>query len=208
MQSTNPKDILTTLHLIRAGLASGLLTKEEVIDWADKIITKDEKPDIFFIDLVLSSLKSKNDIIHYFSDYLYFENPAVRGRPLLGLLYKQYKTGQINLEQTTSKLFRLKLEAIFNEREESHIYWIDNEYDCAKHKIYGTIEDVQTQLDNFLILYKDYSLDNYAQWHDLDKYVDFKLEQEYRLQQEKVNMNSQNTAMENRRPWWKFWQHF
>ena len=42
----------TTLHLIRAGLVSGLLTKKEVIDWADNIITLDEQPDIFFISAV------------------------------------------------------------------------------------------------------------------------------------------------------------
>lgn len=93
MESTNPRDILTTLCLVRAGLASGLLTKEEVIDWADNIITRDEKPDIFFIDLALSSSKSKNDIIQYFNEFLNFEKPAVQRRPLLGLLYKQYKSG-------------------------------------------------------------------------------------------------------------------
>lgn len=59
-----PEDISPTQHLIRAGLASGLLTKEEVIDWADKIITNDKQPDIFFIDLALSSSKSVNDLIH------------------------------------------------------------------------------------------------------------------------------------------------
>jgi hypothetical protein len=64
MQSTNPQEIITTLHLIRAGLASGLLKKEEVIDWADNIITKDEQPDIFFIDLAMASSKTTNDIIH------------------------------------------------------------------------------------------------------------------------------------------------
>ena len=118
MQTTNPKDMLTTLHLIRAGLASGLLTKEEVVDWADKIITKDEQPDIFFIDLAMSSSKSTNDVIHYISDYLNFDYPAVQGRPLLGLLNNQYTSGRLNLEQTISKLFRLKFEAVFNQREE------------------------------------------------------------------------------------------
>src|SRR5688500_726949 len=155
MKSTNPKDILTTLHLIRAGLASGLLTKEEVVDWADKIITKDEQPDIFFIDLALSSSKSRNDIIYYFNDYLNFENPAIQGRPLLGLLYKQYKNKEFTIEQTVGKLFRLKFEAIFTEREEGYIYPIDNDYDCAKDNIYGTMEDVQKEVDKFLSFYKD-----------------------------------------------------
>lgn len=142
MQSTNPKEILTTLHLVRAGLASGLLMKEEVIDWADNIITKDEQPDIFFIDLAMSSSKSTNDVIHYISDYFNFENPAVRERPLLCLLYHQYANGQIDLEQTISKLFSLKFKAVFDEQEEGHIYLLQSDYDCAKHGIYGSLQAV------------------------------------------------------------------
>jgi hypothetical protein len=202
MQLTNPKDILTHLNLIRAGFASGLVTKNEIIDWADKIITAEDEPDIFFIDLALLRSKNENYIMHYFSNYLNFENPAVSGRPLLGLLYKKYKSGQYNLEQTTSKLFRLKSEVIFNKREENHIYWIDNEYDCAKHKIYGTIESVQIQLENFLILYKEYSLNNFLEWDNLNQSVDIKLEEEYQLKQ----VNIQKAGIEKEKPWWKFWR--
>lgn len=204
MQSTNPKDILTTLHLIRAGLASGLLTKEEVIDWADKIITKDEQPDIFFIDLAMSSSKSTNDVIHYISDYLNFDNPAVQGRPLVGLLYHQYANGQINLEQTVSKLFRLKFEAVFNEREEGYIYSLENDYDCAKHGIYGSLQAVQQELEKFLAFYKDYSINNYEQWVDLDKAVDSQLEEDYQLQLQEAEKYRAN-QQEQTKPWWKFW---
>ena len=49
MNSTNPQNILTLLHQIRAGLASGIMSKDEITDWALRIITKDEKPDIFLL---------------------------------------------------------------------------------------------------------------------------------------------------------------
>jgi|SRR5687768_7693684 hypothetical protein len=201
MQLTNPKDILTILHLIRSGLASGILTKEEVVDWADKIVSKEEQPDIFFIDLVLSSSKSTNDVIRYFSEYLNFDNPTVQGRPLLGLLFKQYKSEQINLEQTFSKLFRLKYEAIFSEREEGYIYSIESNYACARDEIYGTIGEVQNELEKFLGFYKDYSIEGYEQWHDLDKVVELKLEEDYQLQQQQYKEYLRGAT----RPWWKFW---
>lgn len=204
MQSTNPKDIVTTLHLVRAGLASGLLTKEEVIDWADKIITKDEQPDIFFIDLAMSSSKSTNDIIHYLSDYLNFENPAVQGRPLVGLLYNQYISGQINLERAISKLFRLRFEAVFNERELGYIYSLENDYDCAKHGIYGSLQEVHQDLEQFLSFYKDYSIDNYDQWNDLGKIVDIKLEEDHQRQIQEAEKFSA-TQKGKTKPWWKFW---
>jgi hypothetical protein len=204
MQPTNPKDILQTLHLIRAGLSSGLLTKEEVVDWADKIIMKDEQPDIFFIDLALSSSKSINDVSHYFNDYLNFENPTIQGRPLLGLLYKQFSSKQLTLEQTVGKLFRLKFEAIFTEREEGYIYSIDNNFDCAKHNIYGTIESVYAEVEKFLNFYKYYSLDSFEQWQGLDLKVESKLDEDVNFREEQERIG-QTILQKVDKPWWKFW---
>jgi hypothetical protein len=201
---TNPKDILPVLHLVRSGLASGLLNKEQVVYWADKIITRDEKPDIFFIDLALSSSKSKNDVIHYISDYLNFEDPVIQGRPLLGLLYKQYTTRQINLEQAVSKLFRLKFEAVFTEREESYIYSLENDYDCAANNIYGTLEDVEVELNKFLNFYKEYSIDNFENWEKLDLTLENEIDKDIEWQQEQDRLNQSATIIEEK-PWWKFW---
>jgi hypothetical protein len=174
---TNPKDVLQTLHLIRSGLASGLLSKEEVIEWADKIITNDDQPDIFFIDLALLSSKSPSDILHYFNDYLNFENAVIKGRPLLGLLFKRFSNNDWTLEETVVKLFKLKFEAIFTEREEGCIYSIDNDFDCAKDNVYGTLENVNDDITKFLNVYKDYSFDNFEQWQDLDVTVESKLDE-------------------------------
>lgn len=203
MHSTNPKDITTTLHLIRAGLASGLLTKDEVIDWADKIVSKDESPDIFFIDLVMSSSKNVNGVILYISDYLNFENPVVPGRPLLGLLFKQFYSGQISLEQAISRLFRLKSEAIFSEREEDYIYSLENDFDSAKHGFYGSLEVLQQDFEKFLSFYEGYTIDNHDEWINLDKVVELKLEMDRRLQlHEREKYRAE--VREETKPWWKF----
>jgi hypothetical protein len=201
---TNPKEILQTLHLIRAGLASGLLTKEEIINWADKIVTKDQAPDIFFIELSLMGSKSSQEIVHYFNNFLDFENPLIKGRPLLGVLYQRFTNKQFNLEQTVRKLFQLKFEAVFTEREESYIYSIDNDFDCAKNKIYGTLEGVYNDVEKFLRFYKDYSLDSFEQWQEFDLKVESSLDEDIsRLQEQEsiANILLPNT----KKPWWKFW---
>ncbi|QNK61669.1 hypothetical protein H7F33_14035 [Pedobacter sp. PAMC26386] len=201
---TDPKDVLQILHLIHAGLASGLLSKEEVIEWADKIITKEDHPDIFFIDLALSSSKSSSEILHYFNEYLNFENAVIQGRPLLAMLYKRFSSRQFTLEETVVKLFRLKFEAIFTKREESYIYSIDNDFDCAKDNVYGTLEAVNADVDKFLSFYKDYSLDSFEQWQNLDLKVESKLDEEIDFKQEQesvLEMKSENVN----KPWWKFW---
>ena len=201
---TNPKNIIQVLHLIRAGLASGLLAKEDVVDWALKIIANDEQPDIFFIDLVLFNSKGVNDIIHYFSDYLNYENPVLTGRPLLGFLYKQFSSGQLTLEQTVGKLFRLKFEALFTDREESYIYSIDNDFDCAKEGIYGALEDVYADVSKFLGFYESYSLLDFERWQEFDFEVESKIDEDINKQQEKESI-SRLTMQDINRPWWKFW---
>jgi len=191
---------------MRAGLASGFLTKEEIINWADKIITKDKEPDIFFIDLALSSSKSTGDVLHYINEYLGFEKTTIDGRPLLGLIYKEYKNERMNLEKTVTTIFRLKFEAIFNDREEAFIYSIDDLYDCAKNNIYGTIEDVQRELEKFLGFYKDYTIHNFEHWQDLNKKVDFELEEDYQIHLQQSEIHKRQLAKNNNKAWWKFWK--
>ena len=43
-----------------------------------------------------------------------------------------------------------------------------------KNGIYGSLQAVQLELEKFLGFYKDYSIDNYEGWPDLDKVVDNK----------------------------------
>jgi hypothetical protein len=203
-QLTNPKHILTTLHLIRASLATDLLTKEEVIEWADKIIITDEQPDIFFIDLALSGSKSTKEILSYLNEYLDFEKPAIPGRPLVGLLYKKYKSGEIDLTNAVRKLYQLNFEAIFTDEEESYLYTIEDELDCAKSGIYGTIEDVQHETEKFMAFYKDYSFENFAMWEDLDKHVEIQIEADNRLKEEQAKFYNQSLMLKSK-PWWRFW---
>lgn len=175
MPSTDPKEISSTLHLIRAAIASGLIGKEEVIDWAVKIVTTDEKPDIFFIDLALSSSKDINGILFYINDFLNFENQIINGRPLLGHLYRKFANGHFDLERTIAILFRLKSEAIFTENEVQRIYTLDDGFDLAKSNTYGTFEEVKSDLTDFLSIYKDYTIDNFEKWSDIDESINVKI---------------------------------
>ena len=105
MENTDPKEIINVIHQLRAGLSTGLLNKEDVIDWAYEIVSKDSLPDIFFIDLLFLNTKSTNDMMNYLGDYLNFEYPTVSGRPLLGLLCRRYKSGELTLDRTVVILF-------------------------------------------------------------------------------------------------------
>ena len=51
--TTNPRDFIELLEVFSIALTNGLIDKKEVIKWADNIITQDEKPDYFVIELSL-----------------------------------------------------------------------------------------------------------------------------------------------------------
>lgn len=213
MEDTNPKEILNVIHQLRAGLSTGLLKKEEVIDWAEQIVSKDRDPDIFFIDLLLSSSISTKDISHYIGSYLNFETPIVNGRPLLGLLFRRFSSGKLTLNETVLILYQLKNETLLSDREIAFIYNIDNDYDLARERIYGTLKDIERQLGDFLSNYADYTLNNYESWKDVDTALTNKFEKaeqiksnrlEIQLDQQTAifkNLNDKNTK------WWKFWKH-
>jgi hypothetical protein len=149
-----------------------------VIDWADKIITDDDNPDIFFIDLALLSTRSLQDVVHYFNGYLKFEVPVTPARPLLGLLYKRFSTSQWTLEKTVVEFFRLKSEVNFTNKEEKYIYLIDDNFESEIRNSYGPLKEVDAAVSKFLSIYKDYSLESFGQWTQLDSLVETKLSEE------------------------------
>ncbi|GGK89588.1 hypothetical protein ACD591_21185 [Rufibacter glacialis] len=99
----DPKEYKELLTLFKAGLASGLISKEEVTTWADKIILKDEEPDIFFIELSL--VNSNNDCISYLGNFLKSDSLA-NGKAILGLLYKRLVEGE-ELERIVRTMYNL-----------------------------------------------------------------------------------------------------
>jgi len=204
MLTTEPNDIRPLLHLLRAGLASGLLSKAEVVDWADAIITRDEQPHVFFIDLAMSSNKSVNDIIHFIADFLDFETAVISGRPLLGMLFRKYRTNQLDLLQTVEKLFALRHEASFTEQEMDNIYSLEHQFDAAIHGVYGSVQAIESEVAEFLSFYEAFDLGDYPNWpmHELD--VDKRLDQFDGRQDQKAAMSTK-PVVSKQRPWWKFW---
>ena len=172
----NPQNILPALHLIRLGLENGFLTESEVIDWADAIIIKDDQPDIFFIELSLLGSKSMGDIVRYFNEYLQSKVPAYESKLLLGLVCKGYTNVNLNVEKTITKLFHLTNESLCTPYEIENIYRLDNNYDGVGYNVYCKLEDVKTDLEKFLKIYKDLSFDNY----EVSRHWDLEIEYHHR----------------------------
>ena len=52
------------------------------------------------------------------------------------------------------------------------MYGLDDEYDLAVDKVYGTIESVEKETARFIELYKDFKIDNFNEWTEIDKTID------------------------------------
>lgn len=155
MPSTHPQSIVAKIEMLRAGLVVGLLSKEWVINWADDVIRQEDEPDDFFIDLSLMAGASEEGIIRYFSNYLHFSKPTIKGDDLFGALYQQYHNGQLSLSRTIAILYRIRQVADLVPDEENAIESLEYGLALAQSNISGTIGAIQIKLEAFLSGYKN-----------------------------------------------------
>jgi len=202
MKQTNPTDIIQFIHQMRSGLVVGLITKEEVIEWAESIVTTDKTPDIFFIDLVLLSSKSNNEIINYLGEYLNFDGESFSGRPLFHMLNKRMESKDILLSKVINTLYRIANETKVSDYESYFIYTIENDHSLAIDNITGELTEIDQRLRYFLRTYKDYTFENFNNWSSLDKVIDHT----YRLEKETSEINNESIVENIQRKWWQFWK--
>ncbi len=204
--TTNPRDFIELLEVFSIALTKGLLDKEEVIKWADNIITQDDKPDYFIIELSLCGHKSINDIISLINEYVGQDKPKISGRIFLGLLYSAYLTGHVKLDKVTRAIYWIVWEDRLTEDEKSLIYGIDEDYDCAIGGIYGSVEIVEKEVLRFLEIYKDFQINNFDDWKEIDITIEPKVIQLSELvrQENKIIITTQ--AEPKKKVWWKFWE--
>lgn len=163
---------------MRAGLSRGLLDKAEVIAWADKIVQKESEPDLFFIDLSMSGSGKLQNLLQVFNEYFNYEDGKIEGRPLIGLIGKKYYQGSMSMADVVRSLCYLKSETSLNPMEISAIYSIDVNYEAAEYSSYGSLPKVKEEIDWFLSVYEDYTIDKFERWNEVDARVDIILDKE------------------------------
>jgi len=204
--TTNPRDFIELLEVFSIALTNGLIDKKEVIKWADNIITQDEKPDYFVIELSLCGHKSVNDVISLINEFVGQDKPRISGRVILGFLYKAYLDGQIKLNKVTSSINWIAWETELTDDEKSFMYGVDEEYDCAIEGIYGSVEIVEKEALRFLEIYKDFQIDNFEDWKRIDITIEPKVNQLSELVRQEDEIFIKTQAEQRKKKWWKFWK--
>lgn len=167
--NTDPQKIKPLLAVFREGLKLGLISKQEIVRRADWIISTEENPDYFFIEIslshdtnalltVLNSIDIPEDIMHL--------------RAILGIVHNQ-----LLIDQTTADKARVILDKLINQPgftpyEKTEMYSLTDGFDYLDEKL---DEQTQQQLDKqimtFLDNYAQFNLYNYKNWDRINMVI-------------------------------------
>jgi hypothetical protein len=165
MQSGKLQPYSILLQAFYFGLKQGIITKQEVVAWADSIIIARDTPDYFFIELSLCP--DVNELLTVMSDNIVADLDIIALRATLGLLYQKLNDDIVSNKQAVMMLNSFNPDQILTPAESSWIYELD---DYEQESIDG---DWFTEtLFEFLTIYKDFGIDNYHNWLAINEAVE------------------------------------
>ncbi len=172
MLINNNKNYRTCLQVFSITLANGLISKSEIIAWADKILEEENVFDDIIIELSLSKSKSTDEVVTMLNRYLDFKLGKLPARIALGMLHKLYDSRQISFKDAYEILLLLAWETELTQEEKEAITLIELDYQCAEDEVFGTMEDIETSVSDFLNIYKEFELYNFDVAKKLSEDID------------------------------------
>jgi hypothetical protein len=166
MSSFKARDFPLLFEVLREGLVLGLVSRAEIIAWADSIIASEEDPDYFLIELSLCG--DINSICEVLDKHIKRVRDPICDRVLLGLIYHERLTDDLEeIEETAILVGRLAAWNVLSRLENNRIY----EFQDYTIYYYPDLTHLLVSLNAFLSLYKSFTLDNYEQWTDINHQV-------------------------------------
>jgi hypothetical protein len=162
--------LMPMLAVYRYGLAWGLVTREQVFNWADSILTVEDTPDYFFIQL--SMARSVDELIGIIESEWKPNPDALFARVLIGLLYTQLQNGQIAAERVLTILDEIKWMDVLRWCEDDFVAQINFE-----REFHLKVEDtLHEDLLDWLVTYQDFTLQNPTEWPAINEDIEQQLD--------------------------------
>jgi len=188
MPPTKPQDFPLLLEVFREGIVCGLISKHDVVAWADGIIKSETEPDYFFIEMSVSH--DTNGIAELLDKYISRPESVISFRVLMRLIYQKLFDGAFSVEKAVVLLEQMNYRQILTWIESSNIYSFEDYEILYPPNLLALKEDVL----KFLSSYKDFNLTNYDQWPEINRQV------EEVLNEEKAKADAVNDAFQKK---WK-----
>lgn len=156
------------LEVFYWGLKWGLITKAEVVKWADEIIIAEAEPDYFFIELSLS--KDIIASIGLVRNQMNLDNEPVVCRVLLGIIYYKLSNNVIELQKAAIIMDKIALHNTLTSYERGSLYqFSDEEQEAFRQEHFETL---RIEILEYLSDYKSFTLDNYNTWPSINEQIE------------------------------------
>lgn len=190
VRSPQVQDFPLLLEVFRGGLKLGLISREEIVLWADHIIANADELEYFFIEVSLSH--DVNGLVEVLNKYVKPTDNPICDRVLWGLVYHRQPIYDIEkVENVATMIGSMSPWDRLTSFENGTIYTFDEYY------LYYSpdLTQLQVELINFLDIYKAFTLENYQEW------VNINLQVLELLKAEEIKVNIVNESL--RKAWAK-----
>lgn len=184
MSSSGVKNFTLLLEVYLKGLRLGLVSRDEIIAWADNIILQTDEPDYFFIEVSLCH--DVNQLVEVLNKLVNPTDNPICDRVLLALIYHRQPIHDVEqAEKIATLVGRMSSWDRLTSFENNTIYEFDDYY------VYylPDVTQLQVELINFLAIYEAFMLENHEQWIDINEQV---LEL---LKEEEIKVNIVNESI-------------
>ncbi|MFC0514003.1 hypothetical protein ACFFGT_07335 [Mucilaginibacter angelicae] len=167
-----PQSYPLLLKVFYFGLESKLITKADIVKWADDIImAAEEDLDYFFIELSMSS--SISEAIVLIKDQIPVNNAPIVSRVLLGLIYHQLNNNIIGLKRACDIMDHINFSNTLTGYEESPLYQFSDEFQEAFRQEH--FDNLRNDTLAFLATYKNLTLDNHSEWPAINEQIEISI---------------------------------
>ena len=137
---------------LRIALMAGLVRPAEVVEWADRIIEREDNPDAAVIEVALAAHRSINEIAGLLEEIPGEADRTMALRTLLRGLLIALEGNPLSAEPIAQKLYRLARTGEWPEEEfGSEAFWLDDTFELIREGTYrGSFEDAVKDLRDYL----------------------------------------------------------
>lgn len=172
MPPCKPSDFPLLLEVFRDGLIMRVITRDEIIAWADNIINAEPQPDYFFIELSLAH--NVNAMAEVFDRNINWSGSPIPLRVIFGLIHRKLTNGDISIEEAAKLLGGTPFRDSLTDHESSEVYALDWGEFCY----YSGADNYQEAVVNFLSVYDGFNLLNCDQWTGINTHVEETLKEQ------------------------------
>jgi hypothetical protein len=135
---------------LRLGLAMSLVSPEEVIAWADRVVVEMAEPPIEIIDVAAATRQPPDELARLLKRVPGPADLTTGAHRVLGILRARAAVGGLALGAVTNMLWVYSAEAVIPEVERLAASNFDYEYECLAY--YGTPEGLGEEIGRFLAM--------------------------------------------------------